>query len=168
MLRYAMFLLLLAAAAGAQVPQTEHTVRRAPDAKTPEAGVEVMSWLAGRWAGDGLGGRTEEVWSPPDAGVMMGTFRLIREDKTVFYEFLTIGPTEKGLSMRLKHFNPDFVGWEEKDKFVEFLYVGTEGDAVHFEGLSFHRESADAVTIYLALRGKDGSVREERFRMKRE
>jgi hypothetical protein len=147
---------------------TEHTVRLAPGATPEPARIEDMAWLAGRWTGDGLGGTTEEVWSPPMGGVMVGTFRLLREDKVVFYEFLTLSVTDRGLAMRLKHFNPDMSGWEEKEKFVEFRYVGTKGDLVQFEGLTFRRDSKDALTIFLALKGKDGTVREERFRMKRE
>ena len=159
------FLTTLTLSAGAG--EARQTVRRAPDAPVPDATVEDMAWLAGRWTGDGLGGRTEEIWSPPDAGVMMGMFRLIREDKPVFYEFLTLRVTERGLSMQLKHFHPDMRGWEEREKFVEFLYVGRDGNRVFFEGLTFVREGADALTIYLALRAKDGTVREQTFRMKR-
>ena len=136
-------------------------------APIPNATVAEMAWLAGRWTGDGLGGRTEEIWSPPDAGTMMGTFRLIRDDKPVFYEFLTLRHTERGLAMQLKHFHPDMIGWEEKDKFVEFLYVGRDGDRYHFECLTFVRSGDDNMTIYLALRQKDGSVREAKFVMKR-
>ena len=31
----------------------------------PRAKIEDMAWLAGRWLGDGLGGISEEIWSPP-------------------------------------------------------------------------------------------------------
>jgi hypothetical protein len=147
--------------------QTDNTTRRAADAPLPTATVTDMAWLAGRWTGEGLGGWTEEIWSPPAAGTMMGTFRLVREDKIGFYEFLTLRETDRGLAMQLKHFNPDMTGWEEKEKFVEFLFVGRDGDRYRFEGLTFHRTSEDSMTIYLALRQKDGSVREAKFSMER-
>lgn len=166
MLRTALTL-LLAFTATAQLRQTEHTVRLGPGAKPPQATIDAVSWLAGRWTGDGLGGRTEETWSAPDGGTMVGMFRLVREDKPVFYELMTLGVFENGLAMRLKHVNPDMTGWEEKEKFVEFRYVGTDGALVQFEGLTFRRDSKDQLTIFLALRGKDGTVREERFRMAR-
>ena len=164
----AILVLLVSTAAAAQEKVTEHTIRLAEGANPPKATVNEMGWLAGRWTGDGLGGRTEEIWSPPDAGVMMGTFRLIRDDKPVFYEFLTISETERGLAMRLKHFHPDLKGWEEREKFVEFLYVGTDGNIVHFQGLSFRRDSDDSLTIFLALRQKNGEMREEKFQMRRQ
>ena len=146
---------------------TEHTIRLAEGATPAADSIEVMSWIAGRWEGDGLGGQTEESWNPPMAGEMIGTFRLIRAGKPVFYEFLRFGPTDGGLAMRLKHFNPDMTGWEEKDKFVTFRYVKTEGYTVYFEGLTFRRDSPTEMTIFLALKNKAGEVREETFRMKR-
>jgi len=159
--------MILAAPLVAQVAHTEHTVKRSPDAPPSTATVEDLSWLAGRWTGDGLGGSTEEVWSEPMGGVMLGTFRLLRDGKPVFYEFMNLGVTDQGLTLRLKHFNADMTGWEEKDKFVEFRHVSTKGPLVQFDGLTFRRDADDALTIFLALRSKDGTVREETFRMKR-
>ena len=161
-------LLSLTAAAHAVEKQTEHTVRLAEGEAPEAAGLEAMAWLTGRWTGPGLGGRTEETWSAPDAGAMIGTFRLIREDKPVFYEFMMLTMTERGLAMRLKHFNPDMTGWETPEKFVEFRYVRTADNLVQFEGLTFRRDSDDRLTIFLALRSKDGAVREEKFEMTRE
>jgi hypothetical protein len=146
---------------------TEHTLRLAEGASPAPATIEDMTFLTGHWTGDGLGGQTEETWTAPMAGEMLGTFRLVRNGKTVFYEFLNLSVTARGLSMRLKHFNPDMTGWEEKDKFIEFRYVKTEGNLVYFEGLTFRRENADELTIFLALKSKSGEVREETFRMKR-
>jgi hypothetical protein len=159
---------LIAVPAAAVEKRTEHTVRLAEGEEPQKASLADMAWLAGRWTGDGLGGRTVETWSAPDAGVMLGTFRLIRDEKTVFYEILTLTETERGLAMRLKHFNPDLTGWEEKDKVIEFRYARTDGNLHQFEGLTFRRDGEDRLTIFLALRGKDGTIREETFRMSRE
>lgn len=167
-LALSLLLFLLAAASLAQPAPERQTRRRAPDAPLPTATVDEMAWLAGRWTGDGLGGRTEEIWSPPDAGVMMGMFRLIHGDKVAFYEFLTLRAGEQGLTLQLKHFNLDMSGWEEKKDFVEFLYVGREDNRYYFNGLTFVREGDDELTIYLSMRSKDGSVREMPFRMRRQ
>ena len=161
------FLSLVVLFATAAFANTENTVRRSAGAPIPDATVAEMSWLAGRWTGEGLGGWTEEIWSPPAADGMVGVFRLVRDDKPVFYEFMTMRVTDRGLALQLKHFNPDMKGWEEKEKFVEFLYVGREGHRYRFEGLTFERDGDDAMNVYLALRMKDGVVREERFRMRR-
>lgn len=161
-------LTVAATAVHPQTNHTEHTVRRSAGAPIPDATVADMAWLAGRWTGEGLGGWNEEIWSPPSGGVMMGMYRLVREGKIAFYEFLLIRETERGLAMQLKHFHPDLKGWEEKDQFVEFLYVGQSGNRIHFEGLTFERVDADRVHIYLALGKKDGRAREERFTMSRD
>ena len=129
--------------------------------------VDDLAWLSGRWTGEGFGGTIEETWNPPSGGAMIGTFRLVKDGKPVFYEFLTIAPSERGLEMRLKHFNPDMTGWEEKEKFIDFLYLGSEGSVYRFAGLRFERDGEDALSIYLSMRRKNGEVREEKFRMTR-
>lgn len=161
-------LLILALPLFGQEKVTEHTVRLPPEATPEAATVADLAWLAGTWTGDGLGGRTEEVWTAPDGGVMLGMFRLLRNDKPMFYELLTISETPRGLAMRLKHFNPDMTAWEEKEKVIEFRYVRTRGNEVQFDGLTFRRDSDTELTIFLALRGKDGEVKEQTFKMKGE
>jgi hypothetical protein len=75
--------------------------------------------------------------------------------------------TEGTLILRLKHFNPDLTGWEEKDKSVDFKFVKKDGKYLYFSGLTFERASKDELNIYLALRQRDGTLKEETFRMKR-
>jgi len=160
-------LLILAFPVLAQEKSTENTVKLAAEAKGEAATVADMAWLAGSWTGDGLGGRTEEMWSAPDGGTMVGHFRLVKSDKAVFYELMAILETPNGLAMRIKHFNADTIAWEEKEKFVEFRYVRTAGNLVQFSGLTFRRDSDTQLTIFLALRQKDGEVKEHTFRMTR-
>lgn len=157
---------LAAAAARAQERQTEHTVKLTPGQKPADATIADMAWLAGHWTGDGLGGVSEEMWTAPRDGAMLGMYRLIREDKPVFYELLTISEHQGSLLLRLKHFNPDLTGWEEKSETVDFPFVAKAEGRLQFAGLTFVPDG-DRVTIYLAIRGKDGAVREEAFRMTR-
>jgi len=105
-----------------------------------------IAWIAGHWKGDGLGGKFEETWNPPLGGEMVGMFKLVNDDKVVFYELMTIGPgaNKDAFALRLKHFGGDFVGWEEKDKVVTFPFVSASETEVVFEGLKFSRESKDA------------------------
>lgn len=46
--------------------------RRLGDKPSPPATLAAVGWLEGHWLGDGLGGVSEEIWSPPRGGVMMG------------------------------------------------------------------------------------------------
>lgn len=142
--------------------------RRLGEAKSPPATLASMEWLAGRWVGEGLGGVSEEIWSPPAGGAMMGTYRLLKDGKPLFYEFLLLVEEGGTLNLKLKHFNPDLTGWEEKGDFVDFPLVALEERAAHFDGLTFERQPDGTLHIYLLLRGKDGAVREEAFRMRRD
>jgi hypothetical protein len=153
--------------AGAAADAQTFHAQRLGDRQSPPATLEVMSWLAGRWEGEGLGGYNEEIWSAPRGGVMTGMYRHLKDDRPVFYEFLMFVEEKGTIVLKLKHFNPDFSGWEEKKDFVDFPLVKVEERAVHFDGLSFVRESDNALRIYLLLRDKNGHVREEEFRMRR-
>lgn len=151
----------------AQTKSTENTIRL-DEGKTGEtAAAADMAWLAGSWTGTGLGGVSEEIWSRPSGGVMMGAYRLIKEGKPVFYEMLLLMESEGTLLLRLKHFTAAFVGWEEKDKSVDFKFVKKYGSRMYFSGLTFERKNGKKLNIFLALRQKDGTVREELFVMKR-
>jgi hypothetical protein len=94
---------------------------------------------------------------------MMGMYRLVRDGKPVFYELLTVVGENGTLILRLKHFNPDLTGWEEKGETVDFPLVALCDGAVHFEGMSFHPQGNATLTVYLAIGKKDGAVREEAF-----
>jgi hypothetical protein len=159
--------LALALALGLWAQEPSHT-RQLGDQPSPPAALADIAWRQGAWIGEGLGGVSEEVWSPARGGVMMGMYRLLKDGKPVFYEFLMLVEENGTLAMKLKHFNPDFMGWEEKAGFVTFKLVAVEPRAAHFDGLSFFREGDDALNIYLLLKDKEGKVREELFRMRRE
>ena len=157
----------LASRADGQEPLTENTLKLTPGQASAPATIADMEWLAGHWTGDGLGGRSEEIWSPPANGAMMGMHRHIKDDKAVFYELLTLVEENGSLILRLKHFHPDLVGWEEKDEIVSFPFVAKRGGVMHFEGMAFE-PAGDGLTVHLAIGNKeDGSVREAVFRYRR-
>lgn len=151
-----------------QTKSTENTLKLSEGEPGGKATVADMAWLAGAWTGEGLGGISEEMWSRPAGGAMVGTYRLIKDGKPVFYETCWIVEQEGTIALRLKHFNADLTGWEEKDKTVDFRFIKKEGNRVYFSGLTFERASNSELNIYLALKYKDGSVKESIFRMKRD
>jgi hypothetical protein len=157
-----------AVSVAAQERHTEHTLKLAAGAKPGAASSADMAWLAGHWTGEGLGGQSEEIWSPPQNGVMMGMYRHIMNGKPVFYELLTLAEDGGSLVIRLKHFNPDLTGWEEKNETVSFPFVAKREGVLHFDGMTFERTGPDALTVYLAIEDKKtGAVREARFLYKR-
>lgn len=151
----------------AQVKITENTVKLGDNQTEAGATIGDISWLAGDWVGTGLGGVSEERWSKPNGGIMVGTFRLIIDGKPIFYEMAWLMEHKGSLVLRLKHFSPVLVGWEEKDKTVDFPFVDRSGDKMRFSGLTFERVGASKLNIYLAIELKDGSVKEEVFKMER-
>lgn len=165
----AICVVLLAASLTAQSigeRQTANTMRASAGAAGPPATLDQMTWLIGHWKGTGLGGVSEEMWSAPAGGVMMGMYRLVIAGKPSFYEFIHLAEENGTLVMKLKHFNADLTAWEEKDKFVTFRLVKIGANEAHFDGLTFRR-SVDRLQIFLALRDKEGKVREEEFRLDR-
>lgn len=160
--------LIPAPLAAGEEPAPAFHARRLGEAKSPPATLDQVAWLAGHWVGEGLGGVSEELWSPPAGGAMMGTYRLLKDGAPVFYELLLLVEENGTLILKLKHFDPDLTGWEEKADFVDFPLVAIEADAVHFDGLTYERQPDASLKVYLLLRSREtGAVREELFTLRR-
>lgn len=135
-------------------------------AADPAPRIEDFEWLVGSWLGEGLGGTVEEIWSPARAGVMVGTFRLIKDDAVVFYEILTLSERDGRIQMRLKHFDPELVGWEEKADYVTFDLEATEPGYVRLGPLEI-RHTEDRLSMALGMRSSDGTTRTEKLEFER-
>lgn len=122
---------------------------------SPKANLEAIAWLEGSWQGEAFGGSFEETWNAPSAGTMLGMFKHFAKGKVTFYEIMTITEENKSLIIRLKHFNKDLTGWEEKNETVNFPLVKVQKDAVHFSGYSFIRKGKDRIDCYVNVQGKD-------------
>ena len=154
--------LLLANVAMAQSARTEHTFKLDdPETRVPGT-LEDVGWLVGSWTGEAFGGTFEQTWNPASVGSMVGMFKLINDSGVNFYELLLLVEEETSLSLKVKHFTPDFIAWEEKDDYVRFRLVSIEPDAVHFSGLSFYRVNDDEMHAYIVFRNGD-EVREEKL-----
>jgi len=154
-----LLLLAFAAAAVAQTQLTENTLRLDGPANMPAASIDDLAWLSGRWLGEGFGGILEENWNPPLGGTMVATFRLVEDGQPNFYEICLIAPEANSLVYKVKHFNPDLTGWEEKDGYVTFPLVKLEPNTAYFNGLTMKLEG-NTCTHYLAMKQQDGSYRE--------
>jgi hypothetical protein len=122
-----------------------------------------ISWLAGNWKGEAMGGITEENWSKPSGGSMMATFKLIKDGKVTFYEIEIIREIENSLILQLKHFNNDLKGWESKDDTVDFPLVEITSKKVIFEGMTFEKISDKEMNVYVVMHNKDGSTETLKF-----
>ena len=65
-------------------------------AASPAATVDDLGWLAGQWTSEGDGRWTEESWSAPRGGMMIGYSRAGRGDGLREFEFLRIAAGEDG------------------------------------------------------------------------
>jgi hypothetical protein len=135
---------------------------------SPAARIAQAAWLTGYWVGEGLGGTVEDVWLPPRAGVLLGAFRLQKADgKPGFYELFAIEEVDDTLQFVVKHFNPDWVGWEEKDKALRIRLTRISADEIAFGGIVLQRAAADTLVVKLAIREKNGALRHEGLTYKR-
>jgi hypothetical protein len=159
---------LAAGVASAQPKPTEHTLSLAEGAKPAAGTLADVAWLAGNWAGPGLGGQCEEIWVPPLAGCneMMGMFRCVRDGKIVITEHCVLAEAEGSLTLKIRHFDPAFNAREEKDKPTAFKLVKLEKGAAYFDGLTILKTDAGC-TFYVGIKTKDGTVREAKFEYKK-
>ena len=111
----------------------------------------------------------EENWSQPLGNSMMCSFRCVKDGKIVFYEFIVIEQGPAGPVMKLRHFSPGNIAWEEKDKPYEYPLMFLEPDRARFErpdkktALTFHRVSENSLKVILEREDKDGKWVQDEF-----
>lgn len=146
--------------------EKKHTLVLPEGASSPEASLEDYAWIASHWQGEAFGGITEEVWTAPLGGSMMGSFKLVADGKVQFYEIMTITQEGKTLMMKLKHFHANLKGWEEKDDTVDFPLVKANKDHLYFEGLTFEKVSDKEMNVYVVVE-EGGNQSEVKFTYKK-
>src|ERR1700722_8202371 len=77
-----------------------------------------FAWLPGRWVGQWGPRVAEQVWTPSNAGMMFGLFRVIENDKTLVIELLALTETPDTIEYRTPHFTPDLAPWEKSGSTV--------------------------------------------------
>jgi hypothetical protein len=138
----------------------------AAQAQTRAVTIDDAAWLAGRWVGEGFGGQMEEAWAPPVGGQMIGHFRYWRDGQPQFYEFMVMDVVEGGVRMRLKHFNPDYTTWEDRETWTTFEPVSVSPEAIIFNGLAIRREGENRIVMTIRIR-RGETVSEDTLRFQR-
>jgi len=144
-----------------------NTLQLTENTASPNATLDDVSWIQGHWKGEAFGGITEEIWSPPLGDSMMFVFKLVVDNKTVFYEAGGIRQVDETLFLQFKHFHSDFKGWEEKNETVDFKLVKIEDNKVYFEGFTFEKISDNEINLYVVIDHKDGKKEEVKFNYKK-
>ncbi|GLR16132.1 DUF6265 family protein [Portibacter lacus] len=160
---FAFFQILLLPAMHAQDVEFEHTLFYDSIVGSPSASISSLDWIQGDWRGTAFGGNTEETWNASSGGSLMGMFKLYSDEAVYIYELMTISQEEQTLIMRIKHFNADLTGWEEKDKSVEFKLVQLKDGFAYFDGLTFEKVSEDKMNVYVVIENDDGTKEEHIF-----
>jgi hypothetical protein len=148
------------------IQNSENTLRLPEEMASPPAEIEDLAWLAGYWTGPGLGGETEEMWTPPVGDRMHGVFTLRRNGEIQFSEALLLVERDGSLVLRVKHFDRDFVAWEEKEDSVDFRLARLGEREAYFNGLTFRAEGEDGLRIFLVL-SRGGERTERVFELQR-
>jgi len=163
-MKTALKLMVVAASAALCVTgaSAQETRQRDKDSSPPQATIAEMDWLVGQWSGTGIGGaRAHESWLAPVGGTMVGTF--VQEDGESgirFSEHIYLMEEDGTLVMRLKHFNADLTGWEDKEGMVTFRLAALEPCAAYFAGLTLrcseNEEGKDGKGLFVAVRMQSG------------
>ena len=93
---------------------------------------------------------------PPVDGRMFGIFKLSSEGALSFTEFMEIVEQDGQFVLRLKHFNPDFSGWEVQDEHVTFTLESVTHNQALFRGLSYKVSNAGELEVTVTLNYSDG------------
>ena len=67
------------------------------------------------------------------------------------------------VSLKLTHVHPDLKGWEERNETVTSRFVRASGITIWFDGLTFRRREDGSLQGCIAIRHKDGPVKEDSF-----
>jgi hypothetical protein len=134
----------------------------------PPATIGDAAWLVGTWSGTGIGGaEAHEDWLAPSGSTMVGTF--VQETAVggiMFTEHMYLMEEDGSLAVKLKHFNPDLTGWEEKDGMLTFRLIAAEPCALHFNALTYRCDGDGGMVVAVRMKS-DGPIPQElvfRFR----
>lgn len=119
-------------------------------AASPAATVDDLAWLAGDWVREADGRWTEESWTAPRGGVMLGHSRSGRGDALREFEFLRIVAGADGV--------PAYIAQPGGRAPVAFALVRRDGTSVTFENPAHdypqrihYVRDGDALTATIAL-----------------
>lgn len=136
---------------------------------SPEASVYELPWLVGQWEGEGIGGaRAVESWLSPTGTTMVGTFvQETAEGSIQFTEHMYLMEEDGSLVLKLKHFNADLTGWEEKDRVISFRLVDLEPCAAYFNGLTLRCDGDNGLIAAVRMKSDNPEPQELVFRFTR-
>ncbi len=134
--------------------------------KTPVRGKSVrdLEFMAGAWRGEAGDDYIEEHWMPEAFDNMTGMFRWVKNDEIFVYELMAFVERDDTLQLFLRHFDKDFIGWEEKsESMVLTITEHTESKSVFINSVKpdsgyLVYERTDSDTLKFLDLEPDGTV----------
>jgi hypothetical protein len=75
---------------------------------------------------------------------------------------MELSEKEGQIYLKVKHFTPGFIGWEEKDKYITFPFLVRQNNAFYSNGLTMEIHDKELI-LYVRMKKKDGTFHEEKF-----
>ncbi len=126
--------------------------------------------LQGNWQGKIGDDIVDEYWSIPLADTIMGMFRWIKDGKVSFYEMVVIDNVDGIIKLKIKHFNSDLTGWEEKSDFVYYVLLDMTDSEIIFgsddpneKGRIIYKRPSETKLIAVLEMSKSGQTLEFEF-----
>jgi predicted enzyme related to lactoylglutathione lyase len=116
------------------ITHTNEDSEQAEPAPAPSHAPKVadLAWMTGTWVRQEHGSHLEEIWTAPQDGAMLGTFRWHRDGKPWMYELMSIQEEDGTLVFRLRHFDAKFTPWEKREPLKYTFEIASENE-VTFE-----------------------------------
>lgn len=131
-------------------------------AQTFKANIEDLSFMGGTWFQHHKWGDMEEFWGKPMGNCMVCSYRCVKDNKVLFYEFVVIEQTDSVPVMKLRHFKPGNIGWEEKDQPREYPLINLSKNKAEFAAsdkslfMTYERLDQHNMDIQLKEKNKNG------------
>jgi hypothetical protein len=135
----------------------------------PPATIADAAWLVGTWSGTGIAGaEAHEDWLPASGSTMVGTFvQETAEGGIMFSEHMYLMEEGGSLVVKLKHFNSDLTGWEDKDGMLTFRLIAAEPCALFFNALTYRCDGEGGMVVAVRMRSDGPQPQELLFRFRR-
>lgn len=136
---------------------------------SPPANVYQLWWLEGLWQGEGIDGApATESWLAPTGNTMVGAFvQQTAEGDILFTEHMYLVEQGDSPALKLKHFNADLAGWEDKAGMVTFRLLELKPCAAFFRGLTLRCEGTDQLVVAVRMNSDKPEAEELIFRFNR-
>lgn len=115
-----------------------------------------------------MGADVTETYSAPLGGRITGHFAMTdNKGGVAFTEIVDYVPLRGSLAYRVRHFNPDMSGWEDKtSQPVIFPLVAVEKGRWFFDGMTVERTGPNALTMWVRIT-ENGTATDVPFRLVR-